>query len=159
MKRLAEISDQPAVFSIYMHESVVPYLGYDPMDQEAFGPIYRDLIADGTFYVYEVDGEVAGFYRSMRRAGRTRHVAMLGTLAVAPAFQGSGLAKKMVEAEIRDLKASGISRIQLTVESDNARAIRFYERLGFSVEGRLRNYYKRSHESHYVDDLMMALLI
>jgi putative acetyltransferase len=66
MRRLARPQDLEAVFAIYMHERVVPFLGYDPMPLGAFRPIFGELVDCGCFYVYEVDGCVAGFYRATR---------------------------------------------------------------------------------------------
>ncbi len=147
------------VFYIYMDESVVHYLGYDPMSLESFRPVYQRLLHDKNFFVYEVSGDIAGFYNASRHFGRTNHVAHLGSLAVAPQLQGRGVAREMVLSAIEELKTSGVKRIQVIVESDNPRAISFYKRLGFKIEGTLRKFYKRSHQSHYVDDQIMSLLV
>ena len=88
-----------------------------------------------------------------------RHVASLSTLAVDPEMQGSGLARSMIETAIAALQAEGITRIELTLESDNPRALRFYGKLGFELEGVMRCAYKRSSDSHYVDELFMARLL
>ena len=55
MRRLATPEDLNAVFSLYMHEKVVPYLGYDPMPLEDFRAIYQELVASRCFFVYELD--------------------------------------------------------------------------------------------------------
>jgi putative acetyltransferase len=158
-RRLATPEDIDTVFALYMHEKVVPYLGYDPMPLEDFRPIYRELVDSGSYYVYEREGRVAGFYRAARYPGRVRHVACLGTLAVDPAFHGQGVARAMVGEAIAALKAAGIKRVELYAESDNAPALRFYEKLGFEREGTLRKFYKRAGEADYVDDHLMALLL
>ena len=49
-----------------------------------------------------------------------------------------------------------LHRVQLRVYEDNARAIRSYEKLGFKLEGRLRQ--DRFHQGRYFDTLMMGLL-
>jgi ribosomal protein S18 acetylase RimI-like enzyme len=46
----------------------------------------------------------------------------------------------------------------LTVESDNTRGLAFYAKQGFEIEGKLRKFYKRSHEAEYVDDYIMSKL-
>lgn len=158
MRRLANDCDLARVFALYMDRAVVPFLGFDPMPLENFRPIFDELLASGAFFVYEVSGEIAGFYKVSRLPGRAHHVASLGSLAVAPEYQGLGIARAMVRDAIEELRASGVKRIELIVESDNPRAIAFYERLGFATEGRLRKFYKRSHEPHYVDDYLMALI-
>lgn len=88
-----------------------------------------------------------------------QHVACLGTLAVDPALHGQGVARAMVSHAIAQLQAAGVKRIELYAESDNAPALRFYEKLGFVHEGTLRKFYKRAGDAHYIDDHLMALLI
>ena len=156
MHRLAELSDVESTFSIYMDPKVVPYLGFDPMPIEEFQPIFRELVASRCFFGYEVSGELAGFYKACRHPGRASHVAYLGSLAVAPKFQGLGVAHTMVTEAIETLRSLGAKRVELIVESDNTRGLSFYTRLGFEIEGKLRKFYKRSHESAYVDDYIMS---
>ena len=154
MRRLVAPADFNRIYDIYMHETVVPFLGFDPMPREAFNKVFDS----GCFYVYEVDGAVMGFYKVQRHVGRTAHVAYLGTLAVAPEAQGRGIAVAMMQDAISRLWRAGIIRIELTVEADNPRAIAFYERLGFVHEGTQRAAYKRVSDSGYVDELMYGLL-
>ncbi|HAW25000.1 MAG: GNAT family N-acetyltransferase [Gammaproteobacteria bacterium] len=158
MRRLVAPADYDRVYDIYMHETVVPFLGFDPMPREAFSKVFDPLFESGCFYLYEVDGEVMGFYKAQRHVGRTAHVAYLGTLAVAPEAQGRGVAIAMMQDAISRLWQAGITRIELTVEADNPRAIALYERLGFVHEGTQRAAYKRASDSGYVDELMYGLL-
>lgn len=159
MLRLARVSDLEAVFSIYMEETAVPFLGFDPMPIESFAPLFQEMIETRNFHVYEVQGAVAGFCSARVHPGRARHGAYFGTFAVARNHRGTGLAREIVEAMLRELKGRGILRVELLVEADNLRAIAFYEQLGFEHEGRMRCAYKRSHEEGYVDELLMAKLL
>jgi len=159
MRRLATPQDLERVFAIYMHEKVVPFLGYDPMPLDHFRPIYKELLDSRSFYVYGAEGRVAGFYRATRYPGRVSHVACLGTLAVDPSLHGKGIAHAMVGDGIAKLVAEGVKRIELYVESDNAPGLRFYEKLGFEREGTLRKFYKRAGEADFIDDHLLALLI
>lgn len=159
MRRLASAADLCTVYALYMHEKVVPFLGYDPMPLEAFAPLFEALCASGSFYVYEVEGALAGFYKTTRFPGRAQHVASLGTLAVDPRGHGQGVARDMVTGAIRDLQAAGVLRIELCAEADNPQAIRFYEKLGFVHEGTLRGFYKRAGDPGYVDERLMALVV
>jgi len=159
MRRLAKPQDIQAVFSIYAHEKVVPFLTYEPMALATFEGIYKELLDSACFYVWEVDGAIAGFYKATRYPGRVRHVALLGTLAVDPRRHGQGIGHAMLSDAIARLKADGIRRIELYAESDNTQALRFYEKLGFVHEGTLRDFYKRADEPHYVDEYVMGLLV
>jgi putative acetyltransferase len=158
VKRLAKKEDIETVFSIYMDETVNPYLGYDPMDIGEFANIYSQLVASKSFYVYETASGIAGFYKSDRYPGRANHVAYIGTFAVAPQYHGQGAAKAMLENEVSELRRDGVLRIEIIVESDNEKAIWFYKKLGFEVEGTLRKFYKRSSDPGYIDDYLMALV-
>lgn len=159
MHRLATLDDLQAVHALYMHEEVVPFLGHDPMPLAEFTPIMAELVGSRSFYVVEREGRVRGFYRLSRHAGRARHGAYLGTFAVAPEERGTGLAAAIVEALVTRLSSEGVRRLELMLEADNPRALRFYEKLGFELEGRLRGAYRRSHQDHDVDELLMARLL
>ena len=87
----------------------------------------------------------------------------IGSLAIKTSYQWKGLAKELMQTVIDDLVTDGIKRTQLIVESDNPRAIKFYEGLGFEIEGTLRKFYKRKDEDEdedeYIDDYMMSLIV
>ncbi len=159
MHRLATIADLDAVYAIYMDREVIPYLGFDAMPREAFVDVLNALLASKSFYVVEQDAHVQGFYRITRREGRARHVAYFGTFAIAPTAQGSGLARSILETVIARLGAEGVRRIELMLEADNPRALRFYTKLGFEVEGTMRAAYKRAGDAHDVDEIFMARLL
>lgn len=158
MRRLVTPADFDRVYDIYMAEPVVRYLGFDPMPRDSFATVFDPLFESGCFYVYEIDSVVQGFYQVQRHRGRAAHVAYLGTLAVAPSAHGSGIAKAMMTDVLTRLRNTGIRRVELTVEADNARAIAFYEKFGFQQEGTQRAAYKRALEPGYVDELMYGLL-
>jgi putative acetyltransferase len=159
MLRLATPADREAVYSIYMDPNVIPYLGYDPMSPEDFGPIFQELVDCRSFYILERDGNIAGFCRTTRQLGRASHVATIGTLAVSPRWRGSGVARELMEQIIAMLKAQGILRAELMLETDNPRAFAFYCKLGFEQEGIMRAAYKRSTDAHYMDEIFMAKLL
>jgi len=159
LRRAATPDDLVAVHAIYMHPEVVPYLGIDPVPLNEFKPVFDALLASNAFFVAPCDGCVHGFYRVNRQEGRARHVATLQTLAIAPAAKGSGLAPAMIEEALDCMRMDGIVRVELMLEVDNPRALAFYRKLGFEQEGVLRAAYKRSHESHYVDEILMSRLL
>ena len=156
MIRPARPEDIEAVHAIYMHASVIPWLAHDPMDLDSFRAVFTRLLAAENFFVEERNGAVAGFYRVTRHEGRASHVAELGTLAVHPDWQGSGLAREMVAAALAGLKAAGVIRVQLLVEPENARGLAFYARMGFHQESIQRRAYRRSGEPGEIDDIVMV---
>jgi putative acetyltransferase len=156
MVRLARPEDIEAVHTIYMHASVIPWLGYDPMSLDDFKVVFAKYVAAENFFIAEREGAVAGFYRVSRFEGRASHVAEIGTFAVRPDLQGSGLAREMIAGALATLKTEGIIRVQLLVEPENVRGIAFYERMGFHKEALMRRAYRRSGEAGEIDDLVMV---
>src|SRR5262245_21123317 len=114
--RLATANDFDAVYDIYMHPDVVPYLGVDPMPRPEFRPVFDALVASGGFFVVEADGRIQSFYRIIRYEARAAHGAYLGTFAVAPSMRGTGFARLVVEHAIASLRDAGVRRVELQVE-------------------------------------------
>jgi putative acetyltransferase len=87
---------------------------------------WRDeLVATATVVVAEAGGRLVGF---VTVDPRTRY---LDQIVVAPEVWGSALAGALL-AEAKRLSPAGLD---LAVNADNARAIRFYEKQGFVVSG------------------------
>jgi len=110
------------------------------------------------FLVAERGGEMVG-NAGLHPAGlalRRRHAMMLG-ISVSPHAQGSGVGSALMAALLDYADNWGqVLRIELTVYSDNERAIRLYRRFGFEPEGTMKAYALRA--GRYVDVLEMARL-
>jgi ribosomal protein S18 acetylase RimI-like enzyme len=52
---------------------------------------------------------------------------------VLPACRGTGCAEELMRAFERALRERGVGAVGLSVNSDNARAIRFYRKAGWQV--------------------------
>lgn len=159
MRRKATPQDFEALYETYMDAGNNPFMLWEIMDKEAFLPIVREMVAAGDLYVYEVDGEVVAVYRLTRKQHRLSHVAYLGSFAVHPRFKGLALGTQVMSDIIRDLSDAGVTRLELLVVSDNQKAIEFYKKLGFEVEGVLKHFLKRAASDDYVDELAMALIL
>jgi ribosomal protein S18 acetylase RimI-like enzyme len=83
-----------------------------------------------------------------------RHSGVLG-MGVAASHRGQGVGSALLRATLAAASARGIRRIELVVRADNAAAIKLYERHGFELEGRLRDYMIVDGTAH--DALAMAL--
>ena len=62
----------------------------------------------------------------------------LEAIYVRPSSWGGGLAVELHDAAVAELRARGVARARLWVLEGNARARRFYERLGWSPDGTSR---------------------
>ncbi len=156
MLRHARTEDEHALLPIYTHELVGRFLTFDGVDAQCFSGIFRRLLEDGDFFVYEAEGTVVGFCKATRLAGRSRHVAHLGPLGVSPEFHGHGYASAMLSEVLAQLERGGVLRFEQLVEADNSRGIAFYQKLGFEREGVQRKAYKRASDRDYVDEVMMV---
>lgn len=156
MLRIARAADEPALFPIYTHELVERFLTFDGVDAQRFSGIFRNLLENGDFFIYEVEGTVVGFCKATRLPGRSSHVVHLGPLAVSPQFHGRGYAAAMLQDVLARLEHSGLLRFELQVEADNPRGIAFYRKLGFEQEGVQRKAYKRAREPEYIDEIVMV---
>jgi putative acetyltransferase len=87
---------------------------------------------------------------------RMRHTGTIG-MAVRDDWQGRGVGTALMGAAL-DLADNwlGLSRVELTVYTDNAAGIALYEKFGFEIEGTHRRYAFRDGE--YVDAYSMARL-
>ena len=156
MLRMARAEDERALLPIYTHEQVERFLTFDNVDAQRFSAIFRQLLEDGNFFVYEAGGTLVGFCKATRLAGRSSHVVHLGPLAVTPEFHGRGYATAMLRGVLAELERSGVLRFELLAEEDNLRGMALYHKLGFEREGVQRKAYKRAAERDYVDEVMMV---
>jgi len=87
---------------------------------------------------------------------RRRHMGQLG-MAVRDDWQAQGVGTALMQAAV-DLADNWLNlrRLQLDVFTDNAPAIRLYEKFGFAVEGTLVDFAFR--EGQFVDVYLMARL-
>ena len=123
---------------------------------------WRKVLSENTDADYVllafVDGVIAGnaglhpWGKSPRRA----HVRMLG-MAVHSKYQGKGVGTALMQALI-DLadKWLPVTRIELTVFTDNERAIALYRKFGFVMEGTHKAYALR--DGKFADVYAMARL-
>jgi putative acetyltransferase len=116
---------------------------------ESHGPDSLSIVA-------EYDGKIIGSAGLHRYPGRRSHAATLG-MAVRDDYQGKGvgtaLLRELIDAADNWL---GLRRLELTVYTDNERAIRLYQRFGFETEGTHRGYALKA--GVYADALVMARL-
>jgi ribosomal-protein-alanine N-acetyltransferase len=117
------------------------------LDRECFEPgiaySNRDMrrflsFATRVAIVAERGGRIAGFCIGFRAPGKRGHII---TLDVRAEERGTGVGRALLEATIARMKRSGASDTTLEVDVENAKAIGFYERLGFERRGNLPDYY------------------
>lgn len=100
----------------------------------------ENLSDDSTVIVAERVGRILGMAGLHRSKGRRHHSAALG-ISVDDNHRGEGIGRSLLTALI-DAADNwlGISRIELTVFTDNEAAISLYRKVGFEMEGTHRAY-------------------
>ena len=108
-----------------------------------------------TFVACDAQGTVLGtYFIKPNQPGLGAHVCNCGYV-VAPAAQGRGIAARMCEHSQVQAVAMGFRAMQFNcVVATNVRAVRLWERLGFSVVGRLPGAFHHR-QLGYVDALVM----
>lgn len=85
------------------------------------------------------DGIVVGWCDVRRNTEfNALHAGMLG-MGLLANYRGKGIGGQLMEATLAAAWFIGLTRIELSVNASNKRAIRLYEKFGFEHEGILRN--------------------
>lgn len=90
-------------------------------------------------YVYELDGEVVGFYI----ASRVLDLVEIFTIAVDENYRRRGIGEELLSHLIDLGKKNKASEIWLEVSVKNTNAINLYEKFGFKKDGIRKNYYQK----------------
>ena len=122
--------------------------------------IIRMAAASGNsiFIVADANGRIVGVANiSGGRFQANRHNGSLG-ISLHPDYRDRGLGTRMMQYLIDWARANPLlTRVELEVFARNARAMRVYEKAGFTQEGIRRNAFIKDGE--YVDSVVMGLLL
>jgi ribosomal protein S18 acetylase RimI-like enzyme len=83
------------------------------------------------------------------------HAGVLG-MALLPLFRGQGLGDRLMRQTLDDARAFGLQRVELTVRENNKNAIALYRKIGFEIEGLMRDAARV--DGAYEDVFLMAVL-
>ena len=152
--RPATTADLDAMWTIF--QAVIAPGDALPFDERFDRGTFRDhWFGAHAAWVAEQGGEVLGMYKlGANHAGRGAHIAS-ATYAVAPAAQGRGIGRRLVEHSLQRARAAGYRGIQFNyVVSTNAAAVELYRRLGFEIVGTLPGAF-RHERAGWVDAYVM----
>jgi RimJ/RimL family protein N-acetyltransferase len=108
-------------------------------------------------FVAEANHTLIGFVGVSRGAQRRNRTTASVVVGVSKAFQGAGVATRLLLRSKDWAGSVGVQRLELTVVGSNERAISLYMRLGYTVEGVRRQ--SLMLDGRPVDELYMALLM
>lgn len=109
--------------------------------------------------VVECDGQFVGMGNLVAdRHPRLAHIAEIG-ISLIEEYWGYGIGTMLAETIIDYARRHGVEVIHLEVVSNNERAVRLYERLGFQTVGTLHHRLCRDSNNYYDTLIMERLLI
>ena len=108
-------------------------------------------------FLCEIDGEIIGIcnLKGVDRK-RVKHRVNLG-ISVLKKYWGNGIAKRLINYAVAYAKENSIKKIELTVRTDNERALKLYKSLGFFIEGEIKSFF--CIDDVYYDCYIMGLFI
>lgn len=117
------------------------FMMYEPDERKAtVEDMARELrrVDDGgglTLLVEDEAGRITGFLSAERGfARRIRHVVSI-VVGLLPQVRGQGTGIRLFQALETWAREQGVTRLELTVMTQNYAAVRLYEKMGFIVEG------------------------
>lgn len=128
--------DEEALYEIF--QEVVNSGSQFPYECSSLEEFHRQFfIPKGQVYVcHSLDGKViGGFYLRANYSGRSSHIANAAYM-IRHTYRGKGLGSLLIKASLHFAKDLGFQAMQFNmVLSQNALAIKLYEKLGFSIVG------------------------
>ncbi len=127
---------------------------YSVDEDEERARIENHIRRGDVFLVAEENGVVVGFVIIRRgKYSKNRHVGYLG-IGVRKDYRGKGIGKSLMREAERIARQRGFEKICLEVFSSNRRAIKFYKKLGYKIEGKRKKQYIIG--GKYVDEVLMG---
>lgn len=139
------------------------FMMYEPGERDSsVQDLARDIAGvtrspNSVILLAELGDQLAGYLEltggSFRRSRATAYL-VIGVRAHAA---GRGIGAGLLQRAKEWAGAHGLHRLELTVMAHNSRAIRLYERMGFSVEGRRSECLLVA--GRFIDELTMAVIL
>ncbi|MEP6064317.1 MAG: GNAT family N-acetyltransferase [Paracoccaceae bacterium] len=96
----------------------------------------KTILNNGTVRAVFDGDDLVGFCGFRPQAlARIKHRAEIGPFFVDPPYQGKGAAAFLMDHVIAEARDLGLMQLELFVDTENGRAITFYERQGFQRQG------------------------
>ena len=114
----------------------------------------NETIKMHNYIVAEEKGKIIGIVTWLIHGLPKHQLAELDRIAVLPEYRGKGTAKPLFEALLKDAKSfyrknkSKLRKLYILTHYDNARAHRFYEKLGFAHETTLKSHYYKDKDEY-----------
>ena len=92
-------------------------------------------------FLYEIDKKIVGIcsIKGLNKK-RVKHRVDLG-ITVLKDYWSNGIGTQLLEHAINYCRLNSIEKIELTVRTDNERALKLYKKEGFEVEGEIKKFF------------------
>jgi ribosomal-protein-alanine N-acetyltransferase len=97
------------------------------------------------FLVIQDDGEISGFVAAVPSGPKVARVLML---AVLPEKRKRSLGQRLMSDLYSNCLEKGFDTVILEVRKSNKDAVAFYERLGFSLNGEIKEFYTNGEDAY-----------
>lgn len=145
MIRAATLSDLNLIAKLYQAVAVIPGGIARQADEITWEYVENNLsksLQNGICLVAEEDNQVLAEIHSYKLVPKVfDHVLSELTIVVHPDCQGKGIGKDIFTAFLQEVKTNRpeILRVELIARESNEKAINFYQKIGFRIEGKLEN--------------------
>ena len=151
----AQETDFDKVHEILMHKDVNPFMNYPILSKDDFKEVWREIFS--RLYLWKENTEILGIVVITKGTHRVKHIAYIDILATNQSLRRGGVGTAFFNKVIESLAAEGFIKIELSVEVDNDRAVTFYKKMGFVIEGVRKKSLNR--EGKFIDNYFMAKML
>lgn len=127
------------------------------------GPDYlRGGLVDGAverlFAAFAPDGSLVAQLRTVAETGKRGHIAMIISVATDPRHRGLGLQKALIRLAVEHCRSfPEVRQVHISVNAENAAALRVYQGAGFVAWGREPRALRS--ELGFHDEIHMAMML
>lgn len=158
--RTIEVADSEKFLSMLKKlDKETNFMMYEPDERETtiteMAQRINESIKNSSFLIIaEVNSEIVGFLSADRGfANRIKHIAYV-VVGILNEYCGQGIGTSLFNKLFEWARMNRISRLELTVMTNNEIAINLYKKFGFEVEGVKKKSMKI--DGKYIDEYYMA---
>lgn len=116
------------------------------VDAWTFEVLKEDFLKNNlsVYFVAEIDNEIIGFISVMNISGEVH----INNIIVKEKFRGKKIGEKLLQYGLNYYPKDEIFGYTLEVREDNDPAINLYEKFGFTIVGKRKNYYANNKSAY-----------
>lgn len=122
---------------------------------------FQDNPAELTYVAIseEIPNQVMGLIKGRRDLSKEKSHAVFLSAAIHPDARGSGLAAKLTEFALAEMKNEGVTIARIYVYSDNKSSLSAIKKLDFVHSGTVLKHHKNLDTGEFVDDIIFHKLL